>query len=108
MITIEPLESYDKGLRVSGHAGYAERGKDIICSAVSMSVQMVGHKIHSMGYGKYTLFKEGEIIIEIFDEFREKAWTFMSMLIESLAMLQKQFPKYIQIKEEEHDKETWI
>ena len=32
------IESEKDRLRVSGHAGYAEVGKDIVCSAVSILV----------------------------------------------------------------------
>lgn len=38
----------DDGIRISGHAGYAESGKDIVCSAVSVLVQTLVKSIDDL------------------------------------------------------------
>lgn len=35
------------GFRVSGHAGYAQEGEDIVCSAVSSAVQLTVNNLQS-------------------------------------------------------------
>lgn len=36
---IEIISEPRKGLKISGHAGYAEKGKDIVCAGVSVLYQ---------------------------------------------------------------------
>lgn len=43
-ITIKGYE-----VRVEGHAGYAEKGKDIVCSSVSTLVQTLASSLRKMG-----------------------------------------------------------
>lgn len=43
-ITIKGYE-----IKVEGHAGYAEEGKDIVCSAVSTLVQTLASSLRGMG-----------------------------------------------------------
>jgi len=38
-------EGIFNGFRISGHAGYAVRGKDVVCSAVSSAVQLSANLI---------------------------------------------------------------
>ena len=47
MITIERTQ---KTLTVSGHAGYAERGKDIVCEAVTSQVQTLTASIEQLAH----------------------------------------------------------
>ena len=68
------------GITVSGHAGYAEKGKDIVCSAVSILEQTLLRSLETLtvdevqiarGYG-YTdirfknLSKEGKLLADSF------------------------------------------
>ena len=43
MIRAELYESNGllNGFRISGHAGYAEKGNDVVCAAVSSAVQLI-------------------------------------------------------------------
>jgi len=88
------------GFRVSGHSGYAEAGRDIVCAAVSSAVSMTVNGITEI-LGAETdlavdersatvdmLLKKGsgrqaEVLIEIFE-----------MHIRSL---REQYPKYISL-----------
>ena len=49
MIRAEFFESKGimKGFKVSGHAGYAENGSDIVCAAVSSAVQLTANILDS-------------------------------------------------------------
>ena len=39
-----------KGFELSGHAGYAKSGKDIVCAAVSSAVQLTMNILGGLGY----------------------------------------------------------
>ena len=48
-------EFYEKqghltGFRFSGHSGYAEAGKDVVCAAVSSAVQLTANILDELGY----------------------------------------------------------
>lgn len=67
-------------LTVKGHAGYAERGKDIVCAAVSALVQGLMHSLNALtddifsydaceGYAKLeyeNLSEHGKLLIDSF------------------------------------------
>ena len=47
-------EFYEKqglltGFRFSGHSGYAETGKDVVCAAVSSAVQLTANILNELG-----------------------------------------------------------
>jgi uncharacterized protein YsxB (DUF464 family) len=44
-ITFEKAGGLYTGFEVSGHAGYAPEGRDIVCAAVSSAVQMAANAI---------------------------------------------------------------
>ena len=48
-------EFYEKqglltGFRFSGHSGYAETGKDVVCAAVSSAVQLTANILDELGF----------------------------------------------------------
>ena len=47
-------------LRVEGHAGYAEEGKDIVCASASILAHTVAHKVALLD--SFRAFKEPAII----------------------------------------------
>ena len=49
-ITIKYDEWFD--IQIEGHAGYAEKGKDIVCAAVSALYQTLVHTIQTRQYGE--------------------------------------------------------
>ena len=90
------------GYRVSGHAGYAEEGEDIICSAVSALTQapLMGLERHLKLKPTYAV-KQEEGILEVAlnsapNDLTEAILMTMLLGVESIA---KQCPKYVRIKE---------
>lgn len=88
--------------KVSGHAGFAEEGEDIICSAVSALTQAP-----LMGLERYLKLKptyavnQEEGILEVAlnsapNDLTEAILMTMLLGVESIA---KQCPKYVRIKE---------
>lgn len=67
-------------ITITGHAGYAERGKDIVCAAVSALVQGLMHSLNALtddifsydaceGYAKLeydNLSEQGKLLIDSF------------------------------------------
>lgn len=94
---------YEKGTPrsfvVSGHAGYAENGKDIVCAAVSSAVQMAVNGIteivrtqSEVNVGSETI----ELILPISS--RPAAWHFVSALRLQLENLSNDYPGTIEVK----------
>jgi len=79
---------------VGGHAGYAEHGKDIICSAVSIltltlieSLKKVnGHVDYELEEGKFYLNKSG---------LRDESNTLISSFFIGIDILYDMYPDYI-------------
>ena len=61
MIKATIIASGEKlSLRVVGHAGYAEEGKDIVCASASILAHTVAHKVSLLD--RFGAFKEPAII----------------------------------------------
>lgn len=94
MITIERTQ---KTLTVSGHAGYAERGKDIVCEAVTSQVQTLTASIEqlanekpvfSLSSGFYELSLEG---------LGDKSLFLVSAFMVGMRLLQDGYPAYVKV-----------
>lgn len=89
-----------KEINMVGHAGYDEYGKDIVCSAASSIVITSVNAILSFNKN-YISYQEGKdkftIKIEEYNDIVDKLITNMLNLLKEL---EKDYPKYIKIKEE--------
>lgn len=102
MVTIHPFrplsenESYRYGFVVKGHANYAEHGKDIVCSAISAITQTA---ILGLDYynGVTQKSKDGFLSVEIYKDDHTTDAIMKTMLL-GLEEIEKQYPKYLQIK----------
>jgi uncharacterized protein YsxB (DUF464 family) len=99
MIQAEFFKSDGKcrGFRISGHAGFAESGHDIVCASVSSAVQLTanlltdGFNIDADVSAKDNVF---ECKVKILDE---KAVVLFDMLKTHLGFISEEFPKRIKI-----------
>ncbi len=81
---------------VNGHAGYADKGKDICCSAVSSATQTVINAITDVFKLKAEVnVGENEISLMSFDKTASKL---IESLLLQLELVKEEFPKNIQIK----------
>ncbi len=93
---------YKKGepvkFTVSGHAGYAENGKDIVCASVSSAVQMAVNGITEIVKinCKVNVY-EDTIECVLPPNSRPAAWNFVSALRLQLQNLSEDFPKTIDL-----------
>ncbi len=81
---------------ISGHAGYAEKGQDIVCAAVSSAVQTIINSITDVFKLKAEVnVGENEISLASSDLTASKL---IESLLIQLKAISEEFPKNIQIK----------
>ena len=93
------------GYKASGHSGYSEQGSDIICSAISTSLQMTLIGIQEVLKLKVD-FKINDGFLDVdLKNISQNKLTHTNILTESMAIflkeLTKQYPKYIRLVEKE-------
>lgn len=101
---------YDKecltGFKLSGHAGYADHGQDIVCSAVSILVINTINAIEALTTEKVILnsIKQSEGIIDCTFPKRkqgaadEKATLLLEAMLMGLRSVEEMYGEYIVIK----------
>ncbi len=86
-----------KGFRVSGHAGYADSGQDIVCAAVTTAVSFAANLITD-GFGcKAEAEAEENAIVCKVKKPDSSANTIISMLVEQLRQISEEFPETVHI-----------
>ena len=93
------------GYKASGHSGYSEQGSDIICSAISTSLQMTLIGIQEVLKLKVDFkINDGFLDVDLKNISQDKL-TQTNRLTEAMAIflkeLTKQYPKYIRLVEKE-------
>jgi len=99
MIRAEFCESkgFLSGFKISGHAGYADSGQDIVCAAVSSAVSLAANIITDGFYSDAEAYeKDGAIVLNV-DNPDEKTQAVLSMLKMQLEIILEEFPKTIKI-----------
>jgi hypothetical protein len=88
-------EGFLTGFEISGHAGLAERGRDVACAAVSSAVQLTVNLLDEFGYEPEV--KVGSDIIRCTVEPEDKSSRILSRLKEHFSAILEEFPKTIKI-----------
>ena len=93
------------GYKASGHSGYSEQGSDIICSAISTSLQMTLIGIQEILKLKVDFkINDGFLDVDLKNISQDKL-TQTNILTEAMAIflkeLTKQYPKYVRLVEKE-------
>lgn len=93
------------GYKASGHSGYSEQGSDIICSAISTSLQMTLIGIQEILKLRVDFkINDGFLDVDLKNISQDKL-TQTNILTEAMAIflkeLTKQYPKYIRLVEKE-------
>ena len=93
------------GYKASGHSGYSEQGSDIICSAISTSLQMTLIGIQEVLKLKVDFkINDGFLDVDLKNISQDKL-TQTNILTEAMAIflkeLTKKYPKYIRLVEKE-------
>ncbi len=90
---------YDKKsfiLTIHGHAGYAEKGRDIVCAAVTALAGTLERCMKEVGEGSCE-WKEGETCFTALGT--ENLRPCFETVLTGLRMLAEEFPDYVTLKE---------
>lgn len=88
------------GVKTVGHAGYADSGQDIVCSAVSVLVINTLNSIQAFTKDNCEVKakeKEGLIAFKFLSGISEQSTLLMDSLILGLQGIQQDYKEYIQI-----------
>lgn len=99
MITVRFKKAADDsfmGFRVSGHAGWAALGKDIVCAAVSATVWQTANGLVKFADAKVTQDKKG--VYCIIPVPSEHSHVLVQSLYDCLSEMQKQYSDYLDVK----------
>ena len=90
------LENECVGFQVFGHAGYAERGEDIVCAAISVLVINTINSLDQLASQKIKLVtneEEGLIDCRIDGQINEKSKLLLDSMVLGLREIKKQYGK---------------
>ena len=85
------------GITISGHAGYAEAGKDIVCAGVTALMQMLTNSIEDLTSDtiKYDIIP-GRADIH-FKDLSEAGKLLVDSFFLGICMIADDFPEYVKI-----------
>ncbi len=87
-------------ITITGHAGFAEYGKDIVCASVSSIVTASVNDIFIINSKAITYTDDGNVMIIKITLDDELVVKLFNNLIEELKSLAEDYPKNISVKEE--------
>ena len=87
------------GFAVSGHAGYADSGKDIVCAAVSSAVQLTANGITEILHYPAEVSAEGDTVrLHTSGELPEGVQAMLDAFRLHIELLRDDYPKFIRIR----------
>ena len=110
-IVFERQDQRYRLIRVTGHAGFADEGKDIVCAGISA---LLGGMLNGLEYFledgfEYRIEPDGlsEVVLpQGMDEaLYEKAFTIIKTFELGATMIRHDYPDYVRIHEEEVDRD---
>lgn len=93
-------------MTVEGHAGYAEKGQDIVCAGASMLTGALGGVLEEARARGRTTFdwkeRDGRLTIRADPEMGSlnEVKAYFRMCVKGMRMLQEQYPGNVKIEEE--------
>ena len=87
------------GFSLSGHAGYAEAGEDIVCAAVSAMTKLTVNGAEALGAAGEVSADSGEAYVSY--RLRKpcaEAAKLLSAFYEELRQLQDQYPEFVRVQ----------
>jgi len=90
----------DKVIKISGHAGFNDYGKDIVCASVSSIIYTTINGILNINSNAIKFFDDDELTIEIINE-DDVTIKLINSMLDLLKDLAEQYPKNIKISKGE-------
>lgn len=104
-VLIKKTDDGYKGFTCTGHAGYAESGSDIVCSAVSVLVINTINAMEAFANERMEVIageEDGVIDVTFVNPVNEKTKLLMDTMVLGLESIEKQYrKKYLRLKFEE-------
>lgn len=86
------------GLKITGHAGYAEPGQDIVCAGVSVLAQTLVASLEELTTDKINYsISPGRVEIKHGD-LSEQAQTLVSSFFIGVGMIADAYPAYVRVR----------
>ncbi|MBO4384746.1 MAG: ribosomal-processing cysteine protease Prp [Clostridia bacterium] len=105
-ITVRYSEGRPIGFTAKGHSGYADKGEDIVCAAVSALTQTAYLGVTELAHAAVDAEqKDGELRLmlrpEITGEEREKAELILETMLLGLRSIEEKYSDYLKILKRE-------
>ena len=85
-------------IEISGHAGYAEPGKDIVCAAVTALTQTLIQSIDDLTDDKIEYeISPGRVDIK-YGNLLEKSKTLVDSFFVGICLIAEEFPEYVKVR----------
>lgn len=85
-------------IEISGHAGYAEYGKDIVCAGVTALTQTLIQSIENLTDDKIEYrISPGKAEIE-YRNLSEKSKTLVDSFFVGICLIAEEFPEYVKVR----------
>lgn len=98
-VKVKKFRKHFTSYKISGHAEYAENGKDIVCAAVSALGQTILLGLDEYCNVLFNMDMTGMMEVNIVNP-DEVSDIIVKTMILGLQMIQKQYPEYITLTEE--------
>ncbi len=98
-VTLWTADGHTAGFRISGHAGYEDSGKDIVCAAVTSAMQLTANGITEILFYQPELrVEENAVTLQTNGKCQDpRVFALLDSLRLQLEVLEEQFPQFIQI-----------
>ena len=84
-------------IRISGHAGYAEHGKDIVCASISALTQVFIASVEQLTTDELKCdIRPGNAVI-IYGNLTERAQVFLDSFFVGLKMIANAYPNHVRL-----------
>lgn len=85
-------------IEISGHAGYAEYGKDIVCAGVTALTQTLIQSIENLTDDKIEYrISPGKVEVE-YRNLSEKSKTLVDSFFIGICLITEEFPEYVKVR----------
>jgi uncharacterized protein YsxB (DUF464 family) len=85
-------------IEISGHAGYAEPGKDIVCAGVTALTQTLIQSIENLTDDKTEYrISPGKVEVE-YRNLSEKSKTLVDSFSIGICLIAEEFPEYVKVR----------
>ncbi len=85
-------------IEISGHAGYAELGKDIVCAGVTALTQTLIQSIENLTDDKIEYrISPGKVEVE-YGNLSEKSKTLVDSFFVGICLIAEEFPEYVKVR----------